>query len=128
LAGALGGVFLNVCDFIGRATVALSMIVAGSRIASLHPSRLLESRVVTVALIRLALVPLLFLLALRFVPLDPTARGVLSLVALMPTAVTAAVFSDRYGGDTDFVVSGLLLTHLLSLVTVPLGMALLAAL
>lgn len=111
------------CDLIGRGTIPLSMLVAGSRITALHPARLVEPRVATVAVLRLAAIPALFLLLLQVLPLDPTARGVLGIVALMPTAVTAAVFSDRYGGDTDFVVRGLVLTHLLSLVTVPLGMA-----
>jgi hypothetical protein len=123
---ALRGLFeaaWTACDLIGRATLPVSMLVAGSRITALHPSRLMAPRVVAVAVLRLAVVPALFLFLLQFLPLDPVARGVLGIVALMPTAVTAAVFSDRYGGDTDFVVSGLILTHLLSLITVPLGMA-----
>ncbi|MDZ4197768.1 MAG: AEC family transporter [Kiritimatiellia bacterium] len=118
-----GELILNVCDFIGRATIPLSMLVAGSRIAGLHPKHLLDTRMGVVALIRLILAPAVFLGLLYLIPIDPVARGVLSIIALMPTAVTAVAFSDRYGGDTDFVTGGLLLTHILALFTVPLFLA-----
>ncbi len=41
----------------------------------------------------------------------------------MPSAMASSLFSERYGGDTDFIASGLLLTHLWALITVPLLLA-----
>jgi predicted permease len=60
---------------------------------------------------------------LRWMPMDDTARGILIIVAVMPSAMVSALFSERYGGDTDFIAGGLLLTHLWALVTVPLFLA-----
>ena len=37
--------------------------------------------------------------------------------------MVSVLFSERYGGDTDFIAGGLLLTHLGALVTVPLFLA-----
>ena len=38
----------------------------------------------------------------------------------MPAAVTSLVFSERFGGDSDFIASTLLITHLGAIVTIPL--------
>jgi len=55
--------------------------------------------------------------------MDPVARGILYIVSVMPTAMVSVLFSERYGGDTDFVAGALLLTHLWALVTVPILLA-----
>jgi malate permease and related proteins len=108
---------------LGAATIALSMLVAGSRFAVLKFSTILGGRVWLVSAIRLLAVPLLIIPLLRFVPLEPVARGILTIIAVMPSAMVSVLFSERYGGDTDFIAGGLLLTHLWALLTVPLLLA-----
>ena len=95
---------------LGAATIALSMLVAGSRIWF-------------VSAIRLVAVPLVMIPLLALIPMDPVARGILYIVSVMPSAMVSVLFSERYGGDTDFIAGGLLLTHLWALVTVPLFLA-----
>jgi len=80
-------------------------------------------RVWFVAAIRLVAVPLAMIPLLGAIPMDPVARGILCIVAVMPSAMVSVLFSERYGGDTDFIAGGLLLTHLGALVTVPLFLA-----
>jgi len=107
----------------GAATIAIAMLVAGSRFAMLRFETMLGWRVWLVSAIRLLAVPLVMIPLLRLVPLGESARGILFIIAVMPSAMVSVLFSERYGGDTDFIAGGLLLTHLWALVTVPLFLA-----
>ncbi|MDY0144973.1 MAG: AEC family transporter [Kiritimatiellia bacterium] len=108
---------------LGAATIALSMLVAGSRFAMLKFETMLGWRVWFVSAIRLLAVPLIIIPLLALLPMDSTARGILCIIAVMPSAMVSVLFSERYGGDTDFIAGGLLLTHLWALITVPLLLA-----
>lgn len=108
---------------LGAATIALTMLVAGSRFAVLPLRTILGWRIWLVSAIRLLAVPLIMIPLLRLIPMDPVARGILYIVSVMPTAMVSVLFSERYGGDTDFVAGALLLTHLWALVTVPILLA-----
>ena len=108
---------------LGAATIALSMLVAGSRFAVLKFGTMLGWRIWFVSAIRLVAVPLVMIPLLARIPMDPVARGILTIIAVMPSAMVSVLFSERYGGDTDFIAGGLLLTHLWALVTVPLLLA-----
>lgn len=108
---------------LGNATIALSMLVAGSRFAVLKFETILGWRIWLVSAIRLLAVPLLMIPLIGLLPLDETARGILCIIAVMPSAMVSVLFSERYGGDTDFIAGGLLLTHLWALITVPLLLA-----
>ena len=104
---------------IGRATVAVSMIVAGSRISVLRPASIGDPHVWLVSSLRLVVIPVLAILLLNRMQLGETARGVLCVVAVMPAAVTSLIFSERFNGDSEFIAASLLLTHLFAVVTVP---------
>ena len=108
---------------LGAATIALSMLVAGSRFAMLKFATILGWRIWFVSAIRLVAVPLIMIPVLGVIPMAPVARGILYIIAVMPSAMVSVLFSERYGGDTDFIAGGLLLTHLWALVTVPLLLA-----
>jgi malate permease and related proteins len=108
---------------LGAATIALSMLVAGSRFAVLKFQTMLGWRIWLVSAIRLVAVPLVMIPLLALIPMEPAARGILCIIAVMPSAMVSVLFSERYGGDTDFIAGGLLLTHLWALITVPLFLA-----
>lgn len=110
-------------ETVGKATVALSMIIAGSRMSAMNIKTVRDPHVWIVATLRLVAVPLLFILILRQIPMSETARGILTVVAVMPAAVSSPVFSERFSGDTDFVAATLLITHLTAVITVPLLLA-----
>ena len=114
---------LDGLDALGAATIAIAMLVAGSRFAVMRFGSILGGRVWFVSAIRLLAVPLLMIPLLSWIPMDATARGILFIIAVMPSAMVSVLFSERYGGDTDFIAGGLLLTHLWAIVTVPLFLA-----
>ena len=107
-------------SILSGAALALSMAVAGSRFAVLPLSALRTPPVLLLAALRLLAIPLLALPLLRLLPLPHDARLILALVAAMPAAVVSSLLAERYGGDVPFISASLLLTHLLSLLSVPL--------
>jgi predicted permease len=107
-------------ETIGKATVALSMMVSGSRISALNADTTFDRQVWIVAGLRLIVTPVVFILLLKLIPMDETAYGILCVVAVMPAAVTSLIFSERFGGDSDFIATTLLITHLGAIVTIPL--------
>jgi len=110
-------------DTVGKATVAVSMIVSGSRIAALNVQAAFDRHVWIVSALRLVVTPVLFILLLKLIPMEETAYGILCVVAVMPAAVASLVFSERFGGDSDFIATTLLITHLAAVVTIPLLLA-----
>ena len=110
-------------ETVGKATVAVSMIVSGSRIAALNVRAAFDKHVWILSALRLVVTPVVFILILKQIPMSETAFGILAVVAVMPAAVTSLVFSERFGGDSDFIASTLLVTHLAAVVTIPLLLA-----
>lgn len=110
-------------ETVGKATVAISMIVSGSRIAALDVRAAFNRHVWLLAALRLIVTPLLFILLLQVVPMEKMAHDILCVVAVMPAAITSLVFSERFGGDSDFIASTLLVTHLGAVITIPLLLA-----
>lgn len=111
---------------LSGAALAMAMLVAGSRFAVLPLSALRAPAVLLLTALRLLAIPLLAVPLLRLVPLPADARVILAVVAAMPAAVVSSLLAERYGGDLPFISATLLLTHLLSLLTVPLVMHLFA--
>lgn len=110
-------------ETIGRAAVAVSMMASGSRIAALDIRAAFDWHVWLLAALRLVVTPVIFILILKTIPMDPAGRSILCVIATMPAAVTSLVFSERFGGDSDFIASTLLVTHLAAIVTIPLLLA-----
>ena len=119
-------------ELIGSLTIPLSLLVIGMQLGSMPVRlRMPERDLVLVVAGRLILGPAFWwactaVLAVAGWPLPPLARMVMALVALMPVALSCSVFSDRYGGDSAFAAQGIFWTTLISLITVPLGFALMA--
>lgn len=120
---ALGESLVFIAQILGQATVAIAVIVAGSRFAVLKANTMLNHRIWLLSAIRLLLVPLLLIPVLHYLPLDEMVRGILIIIAVMPSAMVSVLFSERYGGDSEFIAGGLLLTHAWALITVPLFLA-----
>lgn len=110
-------------ETVGGATVALSMIVAGGRFASLDIHGVFDRQVWIVATMRLIVTPVVFILILKLIPISEMAYGVLAVVAVMPAAIASLVFSERFGGDSEFIAATLLITHLGAIVTIPMLLA-----
>lgn len=103
----------------GGATIPASALVCGSRIAMLHPRKILSQLVGGSVFLRLVLVPAICIAALLIVPLPTEVRNVLALIAVMPAAMVSVTFSEVYGGDADYSAAAVLVSHIVCLITIP---------
>ncbi len=122
-AGQAGSALLDALTILGAAAPPLAMVVAGSRMAELHPRHLWQPMQVAVAGLRLVLIPALALLALQLLPLEGEALAVLRVVAVMPAAIASVMLSELYQADSEFAAAAVLLTHVAALATIPLWLA-----
>jgi predicted permease len=74
-SGDLRQALLGALDIVGKGTVPLAMIVAGSRMAELQPKHLLRLPQLVVVGLRLAVIPAAALTLLHVLPFAPEARN-----------------------------------------------------
>ena len=118
-----GKIILTAIHWFGQSAIPLALLLIGAIVAD----HLIEARggralrVVTVAaLVRLAVLPVLFLLLAKFLPGSLELKRVLVLQGAMPSAVLPIVLTKHYGGDARTALQVALGTSLIGLVTIPL--------
>ena len=118
-------VLLSGCAFLGQATSPCAMLVIGSVLASVPIREIVsEWRAIPFVLLRLVGIAALTALLLRFLPVDPTLKGVLILMAAMPAATNSTMLCTIYGGNRALSAKLIFLSTALSLVSIPLWAAL----
>lgn len=102
--------------------VPLGLLLTGASFAP-HlndPKQLANPRIILTAwLLRLAVLPWVFLLAARFLPLPVELKQVLVVQAAMPTAVISVIVARIYGGRPLIAVQIILGTTALAVFTIP---------
>ncbi len=120
-----GEAITSSATLFGNATIPVAMLVAGSRMAGLHPGHIFSRVQIAVGAIRLILVPAASFALILLLPLDTDTRRILILVSTMPSAVSSVILSEIYQADSEFAASSVLITHLLCLITIPFWLYLL---
>lgn len=109
--------------WLGGCAIPLALILIGAIMAD-HLGEFHSAngwRVMATAVgLRIGLLPLLFLVLAKFLPLTAEHQRVLVLEAAMPTAVFPVVLAKLYRGDPATAMRAVLSTAILSLVTIPL--------
>ncbi len=77
-------------------------------------------RIYAVSLVRLIVLPLLFLLVARFLPLDRSIFLCALCTLAMPLGLNTIVIPSAYGKDTTVAAGMALISHMLSCITIPL--------
>ncbi len=107
---------------LGLCAIPLGLLMTGVSIQP-HlddPKQLVNPRVILTAwLVRLAVLPLLFLLVARWLPCSVELKRVLVVQAAMPSAVIPIIISRVYGGQPLIAVQIILGTTALALFTIP---------
>lgn len=118
-----GKMFLTVVHWLGQSAIPLALLLIGAIVAD-HLSEARggrAARVVAVAsLVRLGVMPLLFLLLAKFLPCSLELKRVIVLQGAMSSAVLPIVLTKHYGGDARTALQVALGTSLVGLVTIPL--------
>ncbi len=122
-AAFAGKIMLTMVHWLGQSAIPLALLLIGALVAD-HIEEARgggAARVVAVSsLVRLGVMPVLFLLLARFLPCSIELKRVLVMQAAMPAAVLPIVLTRHYGGDTRTALQVALGTSLAGLVTIPL--------
>lgn len=109
--------------WLGGCAIPLALILIGAimadHIGDFHSAHGWRVMGVGVAL-RIGLLPLVFLLVAKFLPMTTEHQRVLILEAAMPTAVFPVILSKIYQGNPATAMRAVLSTAVISLVTIPL--------
>jgi len=108
---------------LGQCAVPLGMVLIGATMADhLHEFRRAEGgrAMAAACVLRLGLLPVLFLVLARVLPASLELQRVIVLQAAMPAAVFPIVMARHYGGDTATALRVVVATSLLSILTMPL--------
>jgi malate permease and related proteins len=119
----LPGFLRRAFEMLGASAIPLALVLIGATIHDVFSeARIAQgARVIALAsLLRLGILPALFLTLAYFIPATVQLKAVITLEAAMPSAVFPIVLARHYGGHPPTAVRIVLGTALLSLVTMPL--------
>ncbi|MBF0244538.1 MAG: AEC family transporter [Planctomycetes bacterium] len=122
LSDYLPEVFFKVCHSAGSAAVPCMLILIGASLYGVKLRRELAT-IAYLSVIRLLLLPVIFIAILKLLPLAEDVRGVAYILALMPVAVSSTLLTQRYGGSTEFAARAAVVTTLCSGITIPMALA-----
>lgn len=112
----------NTLESVGEITIPLSMILIGSLMANTKykdiPLMFKNIHLWKAAMAKLLLIPLL-LLPFTLLPVPFSLLVIAILVSGMPSAPTTSLYSQKFDADTNFATSGVLLTTVLCIISLP---------
>ncbi len=112
----------NTVQLAGQMAIPLMLITLGVAVARLHPAGFL--RPFALSLIRAVVCSGLGWIVGRAFSLPPVALAVLVLQLGTPVAVTSYLLAEKYGADSGSVAGLVVISTLLSVITIPLTLAL----
>ena len=120
----LGGVFQVTAADMGNLNTGLAMLVMGTYLAQTDLRSLARDRnLYAASALRLLAVPALVIASLVFVPLDTAVKLVVVIALSAPCGTVSAMFPQLFGGDYRFGAGLVSLSTLLSLIVMPLLLA-----
>lgn len=111
---------LDTCFLLGAATVPVSAVVCGCRIAGIQPHHIGTRLMGGTVLLRLVVIPALAIVMFKLLPLSGLPLNVLLVIAVQPAAMAAVTLAELYECDPDYAAAVIFVTHLACLVTIPL--------
>ncbi len=119
----VGKIAMTAIHWLGQSAIPLALLLIGAIVAD-HLGDARGGRAMRVvaasAVVRLGVMPLLFVLLAKFLPCSLELKRVLVLEGAMPSAVLPIVLTKHYGGDARVALQVVLGTSVLGLVTIPL--------
>jgi len=120
---AAGRMMLTAVHWLGQSAIPLALLMIGAVVAD-HLPELRGGRCVRVlamsAVVRLLVMPLLFILLARYLPCSIELKRVIVVEGAMASAVLPIALTKHYGGDPRTALQVVLGTSLGGLVTIPL--------
>ncbi len=109
------------CTYMGNPCVPLSMILIGCSLAAAHiPSLLKNIRIYGFILIKMLALPILCSFLTAWLPFDHMILRLFLIMLSMPAGSMVVLVTEEYGGQTDCAASGVVLSTLASIITIPI--------
>lgn len=108
----------------GACMSPLAMILTGFVVANFSIKKLLSvKRIYLASILRLIVLPILFVMAFKIFGINDTVIMLTLCATAMPLGLNTVVFPAAYGGDTTPGASMALISHVLSIITIPVMFA-----
>ena len=117
--GTIAFYFHSTLERVGMGTVPIAMTIAGARMAVLKLHDVNNRVVYILSVLRLAVIPLAAIGLIYLAPIKDDYKTILTIVAVMPVAMNSLLLNELYGGHRELITGSVLLTHLLSIITIP---------
>ncbi len=109
---------------LGDCTIPLAMLVVGGNLAQIRAHLIHKRAMVLLSLVKLIILPLVGI-ALCFVFKMPRLVGLLFVLQLaVPSAVTSSVIVRQYHKEDLLLSQGIFVTHIISIITIPIFLSL----
>ncbi len=125
------GFLLKAIHMVGQASIPISLIVIGLTVSTLFHRKNFQDRLATTlrigtcsCLIRVLLMPAIFLTLAVFLPCTPEIKRILVIHGAMGSAIFPVVLTQHFGGHTETAFDTILSNTLLSVVTLPIWITL----
>jgi hypothetical protein len=111
---------VSLCDYVGNATIPLSMMLIGISIAKADiKSYLKDLRMYAFILLRMLALPIAVALIMRNMGFDEVVFGVFIIELAMPIGSIIGLFAKECGADDAYCMKGTVLSTLASIITIP---------
>lgn len=112
--------FFNSLNTLGAATVPLTLILAGARIAQTKLALVHIKVIWFISILRLVIIPLIAILVLKLVIPNNEFLIVLFIVSITPVAFNSMVMGELFQADMDVISGTVLISYFVSLITIPI--------
>lgn len=108
-------------SMLSSLTSPLAMLILGERISRLSLKEMIGDKDVYYGcFIKLIVTPIIILFILNLIDIDPLIKNVIVIMQSLPLAVLTVVLSQKHGADVDFASKITVVSHMLSIITIPL--------
>ena len=112
---------LSFFNYVGNATIPLSMIVIGASVAKIPFREIFKGiRLYVFAFITLLLIPIVVSIAFKGMKKNEMIYGIFILLFAMPVGSIVSMLIKEYGGDETLCSKTVIITTLLSIITIPI--------
>lgn len=114
---------ITVVDMVADAAIPTIMIVLGMQLATISLKKLEVGKLSVALILRLAIAPIMAFLITLLLPVDEMIKQIMILMAAMPTAANTTMYAVQFNARPMFVSSATLTSTLLSVITLPIVLA-----
>lgn len=113
-------IIMTTCDYAGRATTFLSMMVLGAAVARMSVKKAVSNvKLLGFSLIRLLAVPVVIVFILRLFISDPLTVNTATLMLAVPAGNMPLIMATQHRLDARTLSDGIVLTTVMSVLTIP---------